>query len=255
MEGVKIKDLYYDYPEKPVLKNINLNLGRGSFTAVLGPNGCGKTTLLKNISGYLKPRKGQVSVLGTSIQQLSPRERAKLIGYIPQNTTPGFGFTCGEIVAMGRLPYLGRFQWETPEDRAAVRGAMEQTGVWPLKDRPFGNISGGEMQRVFIARALAQRPRVLLMDEPVSHLDIKFQVEIIGLIRRLCNTINITAIAVMHDLNLASRYCNQIILMKSGKIVSVGSAAKVITRENLAKVFGVNVEIIQHKGTILLCPY
>lgn len=259
MEGIKIEDLCYDYPEKPVLKDINLNLRKGGFTAILGPNGCGKTTLLKNISGYLKPREGRVSVLGTPIQQLCIRERAKLVGYIPQNTTPGFGFTCRQVVAMGRLPYLGRFQWETREDGTAIREAMEQTGTWTLRDRLFSNISGGEMQRVFIARALAQRPRVLLMDEPVSHLDIKFQVEIIGLVRGLCDTMNITAVAVMHDINLASRYCSQMVLMKDGRIVSVGGASEVITGKNLKHVYDIDVEVIQHKGqhkgTVLLCPF
>lgn len=254
MEAIGINNLYYDYPGKPVLRNINLNLCRGSFTAVLGPNGCGKTTLLKTISGYLKPHKGRVMVLGASIKQLPVRERAKLVGYIPQNTTHGFGFTCREVVAMGRLPYLERFQWETREDKTAVCEAMEQTGIWPLKNRLFENISGGEMQRVFIARALAQRPQILLMDEPVSHLDIKFQVEIIELTKRLCDTMNITAVAVMHDINLASRYCGQMVLMKNGEILSVGNASKVITRQNLKRVFDIEVEVIQHKGTALLCP-
>jgi iron complex transport system ATP-binding protein len=244
MEAIRIIDLYYDYPGKPVLKDINLTLSAGSFTAVLGPNGCGKTTLLKNISGYLKPGRGQVLVLDTPIRQLAQRDRARIVGYIPQNTSPGFGFTCRDVVGMGRLPYLGRFQWETREDREAVQGAMEQTGTWHLRNRLLGALSGGEMQRVLVARALAQQPKILLMDEPVSHLDIKYQMEIINLTRQLCDTIGITAVAVMHDINLASRYCSEMVLMKEGRVVSTGSASTVITVENLRNVFGIKVDII-----------
>ncbi len=244
MEAVKISGLCFDYPGKPVLRDINLALTAGSFTAVLGPNGCGKTTLLKNISGYLKPVSGQVTVLGTPIQKLTQKERAKMIGYIPQNTSPGFGFTCLDVVGMGRLPYLGRFQWETREDRAAVKEAMELTGTWDLRDRLFGHISGGEMQRVLIARALAQQPKVLLMDEPVSHLDIRYQVEIVSLVKRLCDQMGITAIAVLHDINLASRYCGEMVLVKEGRVVSIGNAPEVITGENIKNVFDIEVDII-----------
>ncbi|MGI6703694.1 MAG: ABC transporter ATP-binding protein [Clostridia bacterium] len=244
MEAIKISGLCYDYPGKPVLKDINLSLSAGSFTAVLGPNGCGKTTLLKNISGYLNPGRGQVLVLGTPIQKLAQRDRARMVGYIPQNTSPGFGFTCRDVVGMGRLPYLGRFQWETREDREAVQEAMEQTDTWNLRDRQLRALSGGEMQRVLIARALAQKPRVLLMDEPVSHLDIKYQVEIISLVKRLCHETGITAVAVLHDINLASRYCGGMVLIKEGSVVSTGSASKVITGENIRNVFDIEVDII-----------
>jgi iron complex transport system ATP-binding protein len=251
MEAIKISGLCYDYPGKPVLKDIDLALSAGSFTAVLGPNGCGKTTLLKNISGYLKPQRGQVVVLGTPIQKLSQRDRARMVGYIPQNTSPGFGFTCRDVVGMGRLPYLGRFQWETREDRAVVREAMEQTGTWHLRDRLLWALSGGEMQRVLIARALAQKPRVLLMDEPVSHLDIKYQMDIIKLTRRLCDTIGITAVAVMHDINLAGRYCSEMVLMKEGSVVSTGGVSTVITAENLRNVFDIEVDIIQPHNLVV----
>lgn len=244
MDAIKINGLSYSYNGKPVLNSIDLSLPEGSFTAVLGPNGCGKTTLLKNISGYLKPRNGEVEVLSIPIRRLDPRERAKMIGYIPQNTSPGFSFTCHEIVGMGRLPYLNRFQWETGEDKTIIRESMELTGTWDLRDRLLNRLSGGEMQRVLIARALAQQPKVLLMDEPVSHLDIKYQMEIINLVNRLCHTFDITAVAVLHDINLASRYCSEMVLMKEGRVVSTGSASTVITVENLRNVFGIKVDII-----------
>jgi len=245
VEAIKVSGLSFDYPGKPVLKGISLTLSEGSFTAVLGPNGCGKTTLLKNISGYLKPRKGEIRVLNKSVPGLNARERARMIGYIPQNTAVGFSFTCHEVVSMGRLPYLGRFQWETMTDRKAVQESMELTGTWNLRDRLINSVSGGEMQRVLIARALAQQPKVLLMDEPVSHLDIKFQMDIINLVGRLCDEFGITAVAVLHDINLASRYCSQIVLMKEGRIISTGSASGVITEKNLKNVFDVEIEVLK----------
>jgi len=245
VDAIKVSGLSFDYPGKPVLKGINLTLSEGSFTAVLGPNGCGKTTLLKNISGYLKPRWGKIRVLNKSVSGLSARERARMIGYIPHNTAAGFDFTCHEVVSMGRLPYLGRFQWETGTDRKAIQESMELTGTWDLRNRLINNVSGGEMQRVLIARALAQQPKVLLMDEPVSHLDIKFQMDIINLVGRLCDEVGITAVAVLHDINLASRYCSRIVLMKEGRIISTGSAADVITEKNLKKVFDVEIEVLR----------
>lgn len=251
MKAIRINHLSFSYPNKPVLKEISLSLPRGSFTAVLGPNGCGKTTLLKNISGYLKPRHGEVLVLDNPVQRLDPRQRAMTIGYIPQNTFPGFDFTCYQVVAMGRLPYLKRFQWETKTDKRAVHRAMVLTGTWDLKDRPINTISGGEMQRVLIARAIAQQPKILLMDEPVSHLDIKYQMEIIGLVGRLCSNLEITAVAVLHDINLASRYCSQMVLMKDGKIISTGSADRVVTEKNLKNVFGIDAEIIKPQNVVV----
>ncbi len=244
MKAIEIKDLTYSYPGKPVLCNICLSLSGGSFTAVLGPNGCGKTTLLKNISGYLKPQQGETRLLGNPIRKLNPKERSRMVGYIPQNTSPGFSFTCHQVVSMGRLPYLGRFQWETREDMSIVMEAMELTGTWSLRGRPLSRLSGGEIQRVLIARALAQQPRILLMDEPVSHLDIKYQMDILGLVDRLCHTIGITAVTVLHDINLASRYCSEIVLMKEGRIVSTGSPSYVVTEKNLEDVFGIQAEII-----------
>jgi iron complex transport system ATP-binding protein len=244
MDAISVKNLSFSYSDKPVLHDINLKIGRGSFTALLGPNGCGKTTLIKNISGYLKPQSGDVMVLDKPIRKLDIKERAKLVGYIPQNTSSEFNFTSYDIVMMGRFPYLKPLQREGNADREIVRESMRLTDTWHLKDRLLSELSGGERQRVLIARALAQKPSILLMDEPVSHLDIKYQLEIISLIDNLCSTLDITAVAVLHDINLAAMYCNEVILMRDGMVVSTGRPSSVLTEANIEKVFNVEVDVI-----------
>lgn len=247
MYAVEINGLSFSYGSKTVLHNINLKIAKGSFSALIGPNGCGKTTLLKNISGYLKPEAGRVVLLDKAVDTLGIKERARLVGYIPQTTSPEFNFTCHDVVMMGRMPFLSLLQRESAQDREIVRESMEMTETWDFKDRTLDELSGGERQRVLIARALSQNPSILLMDEPVSHLDIKHQVEIVNTIGSLCDSLGITALSVLHDINLASRYCKQIIMMKEGAIRHVGAPAQILTQANVKEVFDVNVGITYEK--------
>ncbi len=251
MTAVWVQNLHFRYEDNTILKGVDLTAGKGQFTGILGPNGCGKTTLLRNISGYLKPQKGEVSILGRAVKSLNTKEKAKLIGYVPQESITEFSFTAYDVVMMGRMPYLKRFQRESREDREAVREAMELTRTWDLKNRIANQLSGGERQRVFIARALAQKPVILLMDEPVSHLDIKHQISIINLIGTLCHTMNITALVVLHDINLAARYCDSVVLMKEGRVVSSGSPRRALTAKNIRNVFDIDVDILQPYNVIL----
>ncbi|MDI6707042.1 MAG: ABC transporter ATP-binding protein [Bacillota bacterium] len=247
MYAVEINGLSFSYGNKTVLDNINLKIIKGSFTALVGPNGCGKTTLLKNISGYLKPKAGRVVLLDKAVDTLGIKERARLVGYIPQTTSPEFNFTCHDVVMMGRMPFLSLLQREGARDREIVRESMEITGTWDLRDRTLDELSGGERQRVLIARALAQNPSILLMDEPVSHLDIKHQVEIVNTIGSLCDNLGITALSVLHDINLASRYCKQIIMMKEGTIRYVGAPSQIVTQASVKEVFDISVGITYEK--------
>lgn len=251
MFSVEVKDLYFSYPGYNVLKGITLSVNKGEFLGILGPNGCGKTTLLKNMSGYLKPQRGEVIIQGKQVNKLSIRDRAKLVGFIPQETIPPFNFTSFDVVMMGRMPYLRRFEREGFKDRELVRKAMQITETWHLKDRFVNHLSGGERQRILIARALAQSPSILLMDEPVSHLDIKHQIGIINLINNLCSTLGITVLAVLHDINLAARHCHRVVLIKEGSIVGTGAPANVLTEENIKRVFDVEVDIVQPYNLIL----
>ncbi|WP_084295240.1 ABC transporter ATP-binding protein [Caldanaerobius polysaccharolyticus] len=240
---LKLVDVHFSYDKREVLKGIHLDVGEGSFIGLIGPNGSGKSTLLKSISGYLKPSKGKVLLNGIDISAMDIKARARHIGYVPQDTSIDFDFTCEDIVRMGRMPYHKWFGKETEEDRKAVEHAMRVTNTWHMKDVPITHLSGGERQRVLIARAICQQPEVLLLDEPVSHLDIKYQYDIMDMVSRLSRC-GMTVIAVLHDLSLASQYCRDIALICDGMVIASGSPQEVITAENIKKAYRADVLIM-----------
>ncbi|MCM8900946.1 ABC transporter ATP-binding protein [Caldicoprobacter algeriensis] len=256
MAILKVERLRFAYGAVEVLKGIDLSIERNMVLGIIGANGSGKTTLLKNISGYLRPVYGSVSILGKNIMDYGIKERARYIGYVPQDGMYNLEFTCYDIVMMGRMPYLRRFQTETKQDRDIVKECMEATNTWYLKDRSIRHLSGGERQRVYIARALAQRPKILLMDEPVSHLDIKYQIEILSLVRGLAST-GLLVIVVLHDINLASEFCDEILIMKEGQMIACGPPAEVLTRDNMISAFSVDASIIENpvSGKPYVIPY
>jgi len=243
------KYLNWYYGNNHILRDIHLKFQKGEFITILGPNGSGKTTLLRNITTALKPGKGTVFLKGRDILSYSNRELARNMAVVPQNTHIDFEFSILDIVLMGRQVYLERFEDEGPEDMEVARRAMEYTNTWDLRDRPVTQLSGGEMQRVLIARALAQEADVLIMDEPVSHLDIYHQIEILNLIKMLQVKEKLTVISVLHDLNLASQYSDHIVLLKDGYVKSKGSPYEVITEKNIEDVYGVEVCMIKHPRT------
>ncbi len=215
----------------------------GEIVGILGPNGSGKTTLLKCINRALQPRAGTVFVEGKSISELSRREIATEMGVVPQNSGVNFPFTALEIVLMGRGPSLRRFQTEGEKDLEIARKAMEITDVIEFANRSMTELSGGEKQRVIIARALAQQPKILLLDEPTLHLDVNHQIEILELVRDLVKSQMLTAVLVSHDLNLVARYCDKLILLEKGQVIAAGQVQEVLTRENMAKVFRIEAAI------------
>lgn len=240
---LKVKDLGFNYKEKKVLKDINFNLNKGEFVGILGPNGSGKTTLLNNINNWLKPFKGKVLVENVDIKKYTVKELARNIATVPQNIFTTTFFTVEQIVMMGRNPYLKRFGQKNPKDFEIVKKAMMSMNVWDLRHKPINTLSGGERQRVVIAKALAQEPRLLLLDEPTSHLDIKYQWEILNQIKKLCDRDNLTVLSVLHDINIACMFCDKIILLKDHKIYQMGTIDEVITEENLYDVFNVKVKV------------
>jgi iron complex transport system ATP-binding protein len=244
---LRAEDLDVRYGDTRVLEAVSLAVNEGSFIGILGPNGCGKTTLLRTLSRILRPTSGTVSLDGKDISEYSVRDLATRLGAVPQETGVSFAFTAGEIVQMGRHPYLGPLSSLKEEDYAICRKAMEQTNTAHLADRFITEISGGERQRVLIARALAQQPKVLLLDEPTSHLDISHQIEILSIIRGL--TPNVTVIGVFHDLNLAACFCDRIVLMEKGRVVAAGVPAEVLTDETIRRVFGVGMMVRTHPLT------
>jgi iron complex transport system ATP-binding protein len=243
MSELEVKNLAYSYKKKKVLEDICLEIRAGQFVGILGPNGSGKTTLLNNINRWLKPQKGVIFIEGQNIERMSTKVLAQNIATVPQETSLDLGFTVEEIVMMGRNPYLRTFERENSEDLAVVESCMKSVGIWELRDRLISELSGGEKQRVLIARALAQQPKVLLLDEPISHLDINYKWEILELLKKLSRNLKIIVIAVLHDINLASIFCDKLILLKNGKIFKVGSPHEVLTEENLKEVFNVNLKI------------
>lgn len=243
---IEVRNLSFSYGDKTVLDDVSFSLAEGSFCALIGPNGSGKTTLLKIMSSVLKPNSGAVSLDGRPLTSFASRDLARNLAVVVQGGDGGDLFTVEELVSMGRAPYLGRFQSETAKDREIVRRVLELTGCLYLKDRVVSQLSGGERQRVSIARALAQQPKVLLLDEPTAHLDIGYQQEILDLAKRFNIAEGTTIVAVLHDLSLAGYYANVLFLLNEGKIEAAGPPTEVVTAGHIARVYRTSVLVTPH---------
>ncbi|MCP8322845.1 MAG: ABC transporter ATP-binding protein [Candidatus Methylarchaceae archaeon HK02M2] len=237
------------YGSIKVLENIVFSVKGGEFVGILGPNGSGKTTLLKTIGRILKPKVGTILLNDIDVYIMKAMEVAKNIAVVPQDTSVAFDLTALDLVLMGRNPHIGLFETETKEDLTIAKKSMELTSIWHLANRKVSELSGGERQRVIIARALAQESKVLLLDEPTSHLDVNYQIETMDLLRELCKKKELIILAVFHDFNLAARYCDSAILLSTGRIASIGPLDEVLTKENLKKIFFVNAIVKQHPLT------
>jgi iron complex transport system ATP-binding protein len=223
----------------------------------MGPNGSGKTTLLRCIMNYLQPGSGSILVDMRPLHTMTPGELARTFAVVPQSSSTDFSFTAFDIVMMGRTPHIkSRFTGETRADEAAVKEAMELTNTWQFSQRLFSELSGGERQRVVVARAVAQRPKALLLDEPTVYLDISGQIEIMDLVRKLNRERGITIVAVLHDVNLAARYCDKIALMNDGKVEASGPPQEVLTPEAMQSVYGVDVVVRKDplSGSVYVMP-
>ena len=240
---LQAQGIFAGYGEKNILNGIDLSLNAGEFLGVIGPNGSGKSTLIKALTGVIPLRQGQVLFAGRLLRSYAPRERARCIAVVPQPALPLFTFTVREMVEMGRHPHIGRFAGSQESDRAAVDEAIALTDIAHLQQRTVEQISSGELQRVIIARALAQRPRLLLLDEPTAHLDIGHQMEIFALLVRLSIEQHLAILCISHDLNLAAEYCQRLLLLSMGRIVAAGSPHQVVTEEHLHAVYGTLVRV------------
>jgi len=231
------------------LRNIGLEAEKGELIGILGANGSGKTTLLKLGNGLLEPREGDVLLKGKSVSSLSRLHIAREVAMVPQETHFYFRFSVLEVVLMGRFPYLGRFQFEGKRDVELARGALEAAHAGEFANRSIHELSGGERQRVLIARALAQEPSLMLLDEPTAFLDLKFKKEIFELISSLVRSRGITALVVSHDIELASKYCDRIIMLKEGQMAFMGSPHEVITSESIKHVYDCAAVVDQNPVT------
>lgn len=252
---VDVNELSFAYNGKRVLRNLDLSIRAGEFLGVVGPNGSGKTTLLKNMGGVLNPDNGLIYLDEEDLSSLPIKEVATKIAALQQETTVGFDFTVREVVEMGRFPHLDRFERHTDDDTQAVNKAIEVTELGKFCDRPVTQLSGGEKQRVFLALALAQEPDLLLLDEPTASLDINYQVKIMKTVKELSSE-GLTVVAAIHDLNLAAQYADRVALLSGGRIEVLGSPREVLTGDNIAETFGVEVEVEDSdlKGSIHIFP-
>jgi iron complex transport system ATP-binding protein len=239
---LEIDGVSFGYDGHPLLYDIHMRVNAGEMVGLLGPNGSGKTTLLRLISGVLHPQQGRMLLQGRDLQAWGRRGIARRIAVVPQELHVPFAFTVEEMVNLGRTPFIGLLGSRSKQDANIVQEAMQSTEITPLARRIFNELSGGERQRVVIAMALAQQPSLLLLDEPTSHLDIKYQIEILELVQQLNHRLGVTVIAAMHDLNLAARYFPRLLLFQRG-IIADDSPAEVLDPQLLRRVYGVNVQV------------
>lgn len=236
------RDLRFGYGETPVLRSVSLELRPGETVALVGPNGAGKSTVLRLLSRVLRPQGGELELDGASLAKLPRRALARRLAVVPQGGALPEGFRAHEIALMGRTPHLGLVRTERPGDHAAVEAAMRRTDTWRLRGRRVEELSGGERQRLLLARALAQEPAYLLLDEPTSHLDLRYQVEAVRFVRAEVAR-GLGALVVLHDLNLAARAADRLLVLARGRIVAAGTPTEVLTEGLLREVYSADAAV------------
>ena len=255
--AIQTRALSFAYEDRVVLHAVSLAVESGEMVGILGPNGSGKTTLLKILSAVLAGQ-GEVALKGKNIRAYKRRELSRLFAVVPQESRVNFPYTVAEIVLMGRAGYHSPFVLEGQKDLEVARTSMELTDSLPLANRYLHELSGGEKQRVMIARALAQEPKILLLDEPSAFLDLKHQVQVFELLRRLNRERALTIVAALHDLNLAALFFPRLIMLRDGKIYRDGSPAEVLTEETIEEMYGIRVRVEQDPTgktpQLFLCP-
>ena len=231
------------------LSTLSFEIAAGEIVGVIGPNSSGKTTLIRLLTRVLEPAAGEIRLEGAPLRQIARTDLARRVAVVPQGTMPQFPFTVGELVLMGRYPHGPGRYFESPRDRTVAREAMEATGVLELADLPFDHLSGGERQRAVIARALAQEPRLLVLDEPTAHLDLRYQAEAAALLRRLNQERGMTILLVSHDLNLAAEVCDRLLLLAAGRLAATGVPEAVLDESLLVSVFGCELIVDKSEAT------
>ena len=246
--ALEARELSFGYEDQSVLTEVSFAIGAGELVALIGPNGSGKTTLLKLLLGLLPPKAGRVILHDRPLFTYLVKERATQIAYVSQQPALTFPLTALELVSLGRYPHVSRFNYSRT-DVAAVEAALQETDSAHLKHRRFNSLSGGEKQKILIARALAQTTRVLLLDEPTLHLDLYYQLQILAALKNLCARQRITVITVLHDVNLVSAFADKALLLNAGKLCAFGPVQEVITEGRIKDLLGVNVKTMTDAET------
>lgn len=245
---MEIKHVSFAYGKHLVIRDISFSVPRHKITTLMGANGCGKSTMFSLMTKNLRPGRGGIFLDGKNIQEIRLKEFARQVAIVHQNNTSSGDITVEQLVAFGRTPYRSMGKRETDEDREKVAWAMETTHVAAYKDKQMNTLSGGQRQRVWIAMALAQGTEILLLDEPTTYLDIRYQIEILELIRELNRTLNLTVVMVLHDINQAISYSDEIIGMKDGRVLFHGTPGDVITKEHMQEIYGIGMEVEHFRG-------
>ncbi len=244
---IDLKNITLKYGDYEVLRDISFNIKKGEFTSIIGPNGAGKSTVLKAIMKNIELASGDISIKGKSIKNITHKEKACIIGFVPQEFNISFDFTVYDIVAMGRNPYIAKFKKSKFDDKKIIEESLQKTNTYEFKDKYFNSLSGGEKQRVIIARALAQQPEILILDEATSSLDIHHQLDILELIHSLNREDGLTVLTIMHDLNLASRFSDKIVLLSKNGVIKSGTPSEVIDEQVLKNVYDMDMVVRENK--------
>ena len=242
-QSLELKNISFSYTNIPLLKNISLTIQKNSWLSILGPNGEGKTTLLKLMGKLLHPQEGELWLYEKPFHSISLKEFAQTLAYVPQGVEPVYAISVFDFVLMGRTPFLTGLSFESHEDRECAEMNLKSTDTFHLKNRFFHTLSSGEKQRVLIARALTQTPRIILLDEPTAHLDLKYQLEILSLLERLQKERELTLVMVLHDLGLARHFSQEIVFIKNYSIFAQGKAEELLTEEIIYRVFNVRLKV------------
>jgi iron complex transport system ATP-binding protein len=237
------------FGDTSILRSISFHVERGELFGIIGPNGSGKSTLLRLLSGLIEPSSGRVLLDGKPVQSYKRKELARWLAVLEQDALPPTGFTVREIVEMGRFPYQNWLGEEKEDNDALIASAMERLGLLPLADRAAEKLSGGERQRTALAKAMVQQPRLLLLDEPTTFLDIGYQIQLMDGIAQWRKDADLTVVAVLHDLNVAAQYCDRLLLMDKGVAVKLGKPSEVLTAQTIAEVYGAYTTVLPHPET------
>ncbi|MGB4439630.1 MAG: ABC transporter ATP-binding protein [Sedimentibacter sp.] len=251
--NITVENLNVSYFDKEVLKDINFHINSGEIVTIIGPNGSGKSTLIKAVSRCLKPSKGNIFLDKNNIKQIDTKEIAKKLAVLPQVKNVSSDISVEELVSYGRYPHLNFGKRLSKEDNEIVTWAIEKTGLENMRKRLVCTLSGGERQRAWIAMSLAQKPQILILDEPTTYLDISYQLEVLELVKELNNTLGITVVMVLHDLNQASRYSDKLMVINKGKLCEFDAPDKIINKSLLKNIFKIDADI--YEDEINNCPY
>jgi len=253
MKLLNVRGLVFSYSSSDLLKDVNIETEGGEFIALMGPNGSGKTTLMRCINKILNIRGGSVLIDGNDIKKLSRDDISRLCTTVPADIPPDFSLTTKDFVMLGRSPYNTSWWWESDEDFIIVEKAMWDFGILDYSDRKIHELSSGERARALLAKGVVQRPKLMMVDEPSAHLDIKYKVQVMEMLKGLSRS-GLTVIMASHDLNLVTRYCDKVMLLSEGKIIKFGTPCEVVTKDSIRDVYGVDIKVIYDEGIPYIIP-